>query len=237
MFNGGSTLSITKADGNRAQLAIVNTVISPAIGGLTTFFFKKYIVRGDLLKIRYDFMGLCNGVLAGLVAITASCDSVEPWAAIIIGVLSSFVYSFSVKILESLEIDDPIEASQVHGCCGLFGCLCVAIFKRDEGIVYWADGCWKLLGIQCLGIVCIMAWAIICTTIFYLVARRLGMVRIGQKAEILGGDIYYFGPMEFDASVNVNGIEIEMAQKKNRADENEIMEEEEVDEEGEEEEA
>lgn len=91
------------------------------------------------MNVRYDFSGLTNGILSGLVGITASCDCVEPWAAIVIGFLSSFVYCLTVRLANAAKIDDPLEAFHVHGACGIFGCLALAFFKKDAGILYGGE--------------------------------------------------------------------------------------------------
>ena len=83
-----------------------------------------------------DFQGLTNGILAGLVSITAACNNVEPWAAVIIGIFGSLCYSVSCKVMDKLEIDDPLDAFQVHGVCGFYGCLCAALFEKDVGVFY-----------------------------------------------------------------------------------------------------
>ena len=105
-------------------------------------FTKKYIT-GHNTNMRMDFHGMTNGILAGLVSITACCNCVEPWAAGIIGVLGSLVYSAFCKILEYFKIDDPLDAFQVHGACGFLGCLCVALFEKDVGVFYDSEKGWK----------------------------------------------------------------------------------------------
>lgn len=97
--------------------------------------------------MRMDFQGLTNGILAGLVSITASCNAVEPWAAGIIGIMGSLVYSVFCKVLDYLKIDDPLDAFQVHGACGILGCLCVALFEKDVGVFYDSTTGWNQLGI------------------------------------------------------------------------------------------
>jgi len=116
--------------------------MAPSAAGVCTFIIKNK-VSGQNLNVRYDFSGLTNGILAGLVAITAACDAVEPWAGIIIGVLGSFVYCLTVRFANWAHIDDPLEAFHVHGACGILGVLCVAIFKKDDGIIYGGEGAWK----------------------------------------------------------------------------------------------
>ena len=105
---------------------------------------------------------MTNGILAGLVAITAGCASVEPWAAVIMGLIGSLTYSLSCLVMNKCKIDDPLEAFQVHGATGVMGCILVAFFQIDNGIFYGgksttepgSDGVdvktvagWELLGI------------------------------------------------------------------------------------------
>jgi Amt family ammonium transporter len=110
MFNGGSALGIVGSKGKDAQLAMVNTVLAPASGGIFNLFFKKYLTGEDRRASRYNLGALCNGVLAGAVCITASCNCVEPWAALIIGILGAIFYCLAVRLLEKLQIDDAVEA-------------------------------------------------------------------------------------------------------------------------------
>ena len=79
---------------------------------------------------------IMNAILAGLVAITAPCNHVDHWAASFIGLLGGVVYILSTKLMHKMKIDDPIEASQIHGFCGLWGVLAVGIFDRDSGLLY-----------------------------------------------------------------------------------------------------
>jgi len=113
-FNGGSSLGLHVSDDTvgwkGASLAMVNTIIAPSAAGITTFFTRKYIT-GENYEYRLDFNAIGNGLLAGAVSITAGCGDVEPWAAFIIGILGSFVYSVAVVIMNKLEIDDPVEAT------------------------------------------------------------------------------------------------------------------------------
>ena len=111
-FNGGSSLGLTdENDGwTKASLAMVNTIVAPSAAGLCSFFTRKYIT-GENHEYRLDFDAIANGILAGAVSITAGCADVEPWAAFIIGILGSFVYSSACVLLKKLQIDDPVEAT------------------------------------------------------------------------------------------------------------------------------
>lgn len=200
LFNGGSSAGITGDNGKSAQIAIVNTILSPSAGGIVTFFIKDCIVGGS--NVRMDFQALTNGILAGLVSITANCDAVEPWAAIIIGTLGGLIYCLACKLLNWLRIDDPLEATQVHGFCGIWGCIATAFFKKEVGIFYGGEKSGELLGIQLLGCLLIILWSGVLSGIFFGIARCTGLLRIPEEYEILGGDMLYFGPKEFTGTLD-----------------------------------
>lgn len=186
------------------------------MAGIFTFFTKKYLAGKEANPSRLDFNGLCNGVLAGLVAITAGCDCVEPWAAIIIGLLGSITYSLSVRFANYLKVDDPIEAFQVHGCCGFLGTIVVAFFKKEAGILYGGEGAGELLWVQFYGCLAIIAWAGTMTSLFFFFSNKLGTTRMEPLEEILGGDIHYFGPIQFEGVVENYDHEMPNSPKRDR---------------------
>lgn len=94
-----------------------------------------------------------------------------------------------------MKVDDPLHATQVHGCCGLWGVVAVAFFSNKKGILYGAEGSGQFLGVQLLGAVTIMAWIGIVSFLFFYPMMRLKLLRLDTKHEILGGDIYYFAPI------------------------------------------
>ena len=213
-FNAGSSLGVVGEDGSpiyeSAERAIMNTILAPASGGLFTFFTRKYIT-GERKDMRMDFQGLTNGMLAGLVCITASCDCVESWAAVIIGILGSITYSASCRAMNAMKVDDPLEAFQVHGACGIMGCIVLAFFKMEDGIFYGgkssedeegnktvAGG--ELLGIQIFGCLMIAVWSGGLSSIFFAISMKMDSLRLSEQDEILGGDLHYFGPIEFEGN-------------------------------------
>ena len=121
LFNGGSSAGIVAAKGKSASLAIVNTILAPSAAGVFTFIIKKYVAGSKNLpkthpdseddEVRMDFQALCNGILAGLVSITANCDAVETWAAVIIGLFGSLFYCLACRFMNWLMVDDPLEAT------------------------------------------------------------------------------------------------------------------------------
>jgi Amt family ammonium transporter len=188
MFNAGSSLALY-ADSARAQAArsMMNTFISPASAGLTAFFFKKYIT-GEGKLVRHDLQALTNGILAGLVGITASCAMVRPYAAFIIGILSALVYSLACRLLNKLKIDDPLEAFQIHGACGAFGVLITAFFHEEKGIFYGGEDAGEFLGYQIVGIIVITLWSGVLSFIFFFIASKMKRLRVSKSDEILGLD-------------------------------------------------
>ena len=119
-FNAGSTLAATEP--RIAEIA-VNTALASASGGLTALFYVWQRHR------RPDVAMACNGMLGGLVAVTASCAFIAPPAAALVGLVAGLLVSWSVGALEAkLRIDDPVGAIAVHGVCGAWGTLAVGLF-------------------------------------------------------------------------------------------------------------
>lgn len=126
-FNGGSALGATGANTDAIQVVCLNTTISAAASGLTAFLLKMWVDKVESVA------ALSNGLLCGLVGITAGCDSANEYWSIGIGVVSGFIYIFFGKWLESTSVDlgfvqmdrtdDPLEAVTVHGACGFWGCV------------------------------------------------------------------------------------------------------------------
>jgi Amt family ammonium transporter len=122
-FNTGSTLAAAGAHGSRIALIAVNTLLSSSAGLLAALLWIWQSVR------KFDIGMACNGLLGGLVAITASCAFVTPAAAVLIGAVAGLVVVFSVDLLERrLHVDDPVGAVSVHGACGIWGALALGLF-------------------------------------------------------------------------------------------------------------
>lgn len=97
-------------------------------------FLILYDKKNPTLK--YSLNEKVNSMLAGCVSITASCDNVSLFGSFCIGIIAGFFYILAVLILSKVEIDDPLEASIVHGVCGLWGVLAVGVFDKDRGLIY-----------------------------------------------------------------------------------------------------
>ena len=126
-FNPGSALAILGA-GDIASLAAINTTLSAAGGTVGALLTLMALGLGSG-TVTYDLIGASNGTLAGLVGITSACSVVEPWAALVIGLLSGLIYVGCSKfIVNVLKVDDPLDAAAVHGFCGFWGLIAAALF-------------------------------------------------------------------------------------------------------------
>jgi len=95
-----------------------------------------------------------------------------------------------------------LEAFQVHGCCGIWGVLACAFFHIDKGILYGAEDSAKYLGAQVVGVLAITAWALAWSLLFCGIASRINFLRLSEEDEILGGDLHYFGPIEYEGDIS-----------------------------------
>mmetsp|Transcript_90657 Transcript_90657/g.194408 ORF Transcript_90657/g.194408 Transcript_90657/m.194408 type:complete len:565 (+) Transcript_90657:73-1767(+) len=133
-FNCGSTLAMTGIeDGMRAAQVAMNTTLAAACGGLVTFGVQYYVQH------RYDVPSFCNGILGGLVSITAGCNNVECGSACLIGMFGGLFVALASAILKKCKVDDPIDAFAVHGCCGAWGVMAAFIFDMGKGL-YQVNG-------------------------------------------------------------------------------------------------
>lgn len=175
-FNGAAA-----ADGDHLGMIFATTTIAPAFATCSAMLFT-WIRNG-----KPDVSMSLNGSLAGLVAITAGCDNVDIIGAGIIGIIAGIIVCVAVYVIENkLKIDDPVGAVAVHGCCGMFGTFAVGLFDYTDGLFY--GGGFAHLGVQCLGILCIGAWAAITVTLlFFILSKTIG-IRCSLQEEIEGLD-------------------------------------------------
>jgi Amt family ammonium transporter len=143
----------------------------------------------------YDAGSLCNGCLAGLVAITAPCDIVDQWAAVVIGIIGGIFYSIFSKIILKLNIDDPIEATAVHYINGVWGIIACAVFDRKRGFVAGSNYEEGFLGIQMAGIVAVSAWSVAWCIIIMLPCYLTNWHKYHPAVELLGVGILTMGEL------------------------------------------
>jgi len=183
-FNPGSTLG---AVGNWELIGTVatNTFLASAAGGISTMFYT-YFRYGQV-----DITMTINGVLAGLVAITAGCNVVGPNAAIVIGLIAGVLVDVAVLYIDKLKIDDPVGAIAVHGVNGLFGALAVGLFATEGGLFFGGGA--AMLWTQALGVIVIGAFSFIVTFILMKIMQKTFGIRISKEEESAGIDAVTFG--------------------------------------------
>ena len=189
-FNPGSTYD---AHHLRISVIAVNTNLAAAAGGLIALLIARWKTK------KWDTGMLINGILAGLVAVTAPCAWIEGWAAIVIGLIGGALMYASVKFLEAKGVDDPVGAVSVHGISGLWGLLSVGFFADGTygnysieapyitGLFYGGGG-GQLLA-QFISVVVVAAWAFgMGYLVFKLMDKAFG-VRVSPEEELQGLDV------------------------------------------------
>ncbi len=183
-FNGGSTLV---ADGSVSRI-ILNTLLAPAASGVTCLLIATFISGQGWIRIEK----ILNGVIAGLVGITAGCAIVEPMGAIWIGVVSGIVvYTAEWLMLHVLRVDDPINAVAAHGFAGAWGTLGLALFAPVE--VLPAGGHLAQLWVQFVGVIAVFAWAFVAGVILFSILKRTGHLRVSREEEMMGLNVTEHG--------------------------------------------
>lgn len=187
-FNGGSVLS---ADPAATSLTLMTTCIAAAAGGLGAMFTSWFFGRKPDLS-----MGL-NGILAGLVGITAGADQMGLHAALLIGLIAGIIVYFAVVSFDKLRIDDPVGAISVHLVCGIWGTLAVGIFGAKAGI--------GQLGVQILGIV---SYGVVCgiaAFLFFAIIKAVMGLRVSEEEEVDGLDYGEHGMLAYNDFVSTSG--------------------------------
>lgn len=198
--------------GEAAANAAVATSLAAAAGGVSALFTNLYIEERRTGEPHFSLVMAMNGALSGLVAITSGCGLVEPWAAILIGVISGWLYIYASGLLIRLRIDDAVDAIPVHMVNGLWGVLATGLlaspskmllcYGTDEH-VGWFYSLGKgefdahLLGCQALSCLFIMGWTLVTMMPFFIWLNYKGWLRADSLEELVGLDISYHGSMDF----------------------------------------
>mmetsp|Transcript_78565 Transcript_78565/g.197416 ORF Transcript_78565/g.197416 Transcript_78565/m.197416 type:complete len:448 (+) Transcript_78565:67-1410(+) len=192
-FNPCSTASMHSKDtAYTAGLVAVNTTLSPCVSGLVVFFLRAKVTEPK----RLDVGGFSNGILAGLVAITAGCAFVKPWESVIIGLVGGLSYQGCSLLLKRLKVDDVVDAFAVHGVNGLWGVLALGLFGNPEegiggnGSLYGGNQLQAQLGGGFVIIIWVSAWSLL---LLYPL-QRFGLLRLSDKFQDKGADIMEHSP-------------------------------------------
>ncbi len=185
-FNAGSTLSMTDNAVELASHIFITTNLAAATSTTATMIITWVKYK------KPDISMTLNGSLAGLVAITAGCDSVSPFGAFFIGIVAAFVVVFGIEFIEKkLKVDDPVGAIGVHGLCGAVGTLLVGVFALDGGLVY--GGGLHLLLVQLLGVVAVALWVVFTMSLVFFGIQKTVGLRVTKEEELAGLDFFEHG--------------------------------------------
>ncbi len=185
-FNPGSTMALVR---DIAHIA-ASTNIAGAAGGISAMFASWWMFK------KADISMALNGVLGGLVSVTASCAFVSLGSAIWIGLIGGVLVVLGVIVIDQyLHIDDPVGAIAVHGICGTWGTLALGLFAQDifspgtTGNGLFFGGGWRLLGVQALGVISVFGWCMITGFLLFYVIKQLAGLRVSREEELRGLDI------------------------------------------------
>jgi ammonium transporter, Amt family len=224
-FNPGSAyLYADGQDGDLlAALAATNTTLAGGAAGLSTLFVNYFVHFRLTGKGKYKLVDTMNGVLSGLVAVTAPCCVIEPWAAVIIGSVAGLVYLFMSWALIQVCLDDAVDAIPVHMFNGIWGLMSVGIFASPKylvmcfgaraadhpGLVYsGVNGrpSGHLLASQMVGILFCAAWPVSVMFPFFVYLEQIGSFRVSAREEVSGLDKEYFTTGQNEADVDQDQI-------------------------------
>jgi len=218
-FNVGSAISITGPDQSSIiSISAVNTTLAAASSCASALGANYIIAERRTGEGEFSLKVTMNGCLSGLVAITAGCAVLDPWAAVAVGFFAGLVYLITSNLLIRARIDDAVDAIPVHMCNGAFGSLCIGFFAHPErlelvygnaehsGLIYSGDP--LLLGIQCCGALCVLGWVTVLMFPFFCVLNYFGMFRSDILNEISGLDASYHGARHLD----IDTVDMELVQ-------------------------
>ena len=175
-FNGGSVLS---ADPSLTSITLVTTCLAAAAGGIGAALFSGFLYRN------LDLTMFMNGVLGGLVGITAGADQMLPGSAILIGLVAGVIVVLSVALLDKCQLDDPVGAIPVHLFCGIWGTLAVGIFGELKGFEQF------MIQLACVGITAL--FCVFGASIITLFVKAIIGIRVDEEEEVEGLDIAEHG--------------------------------------------
>lgn len=205
-FNPGSTMSFQNPSDVMYILMTTNT---SAIAAVLTSTITAWVFLG-----KPDLGMTINGCLAGLVAITGGCAYITIEMSILIGAIAGVIVVFAVMFFDRIKIDDPVGATSVHLCCGVFGTICVGLFAKEgvttlstkNGLFYGGGA--KLLGTQLLGIIAIGLFVFAASSLVWLVLKKTVGIRVSREEEIAGLDIGEHGNSAYpDFAAAVDSID------------------------------
>lgn len=208
-FNVGSAQSILTASKARVvALAAINTTLAAASGGVAALFTNLVIMERLTGEAIFNLNFAMNGCLGGLVSITSGCATLEPWGAIVTGVVAGLLYLWMSKALVRFCIDDAVDAIPVHMVNGIWGLIATGLmtsprhmmdaYGRDDHVGWFyswgrGSGDFTLMGCQLVGILFIASWVTAIMLPFFILLNYMGWFRSDALEEVVGLDISYHG--------------------------------------------
>lgn len=214
-FNAGSIVSIASkterggySSASIAILASINTTLSAASGCVSALFTRLYFNERRTGEATFDLQIALNGAISGLVAVTGGCSVVNPWAAVVIGTISGWVYLLGSNFLIRHCIDDAVDAIPVHFANGCWGVIATGLLAAPKNLMNlhgtdkhvgwlyeWGRGSGNatLLMAQLVGILFIVGWVMIIMSPFFFLLNYCGLFRADSLEEVVGLDISYHG--------------------------------------------
>ncbi|XP_026282722.1 putative ammonium transporter 1 [Frankliniella occidentalis] len=186
-FNGGSQGSITAAgDGVAVSTAVVNTVLSGAGGALCGLFAVRV---GALSSPAWGFAVPTNAMLAGMVSVCGSVNSLAMWAAVVTGAVGAVFFLVLHSLLLRLQVDDPLDAAPVHLGAGLWGLFAGPLLSPDGILHSVTKESLMYLACNAAGALAILVWSLCCSAIMFTILRVSGLLRVSEDEEIKGLDV------------------------------------------------
>ncbi len=187
-FNGGSTLA---ADPSLVPSVIATTLLSTSAALVSSSFYTKLRFK------KVDASLSMNGVLGGLVGITAGAAEISLGGSIIVGLVSGILLVEAIRFIDTrLRVDDPVGAIAVHGACGIWGTLAIGFFSVDTGLFY-GNG-FNQLGIQAIGILAVIIWVSITVGGFTYLLNKVSPIRVSAEEEKAGLDFAEHGSSAYN---------------------------------------
>lgn len=181
-FNGGSVVTSESGfDLVAIGSVFMNTILSSSACAVSAMI---------ITWVRYgksDITMTLNGIVAGLVAVTAGADQLPHYAALLVGVGAAFVMIYGIEFIDHIcKVDDPVGAISVHGLCGAFGTIMTGVFSVEKGVIY--TGRFNFLGVQLIGVLSVAVYGLAAMTLLFVILRHTVGIRVSEKAEIMGLD-------------------------------------------------
>ena len=181
-LNGGSVVTSESGfDLVAIGSVFMNTILSSSACAVSAMI---------ITWVRYgksDITMTLNGIVAGLVAVTAGADQLPHYAALLVGVGAAFVMIYGIEFIDHIcKVDDPVGAISVHGLCGAFGTIMTGVFSVEKGVIY--TGRFNFLGVQLIGVLSVAVYGLAAMTLLFVILKHTVGIRVSEKAEIMGLD-------------------------------------------------